>query len=94
MPPAGLGQASIDLVRLVRFISFFFLFGNFPVSVSKVNLWCSLEIKSCLRWAEISCAGIFLQPKPIFRCRQFFVKCIVATMKQIFALVRKIKVKP
>ena len=24
MPPAGLGQASVDLVRLVRFISFFF----------------------------------------------------------------------
>ena len=24
MPPAGLGQASVDLVRLVRFASFFF----------------------------------------------------------------------
>ena len=24
MPPAGLGQASVDLVRLVRFVSFFF----------------------------------------------------------------------
>ena len=24
MPPAGLGQASVELVRLVRFIRFFF----------------------------------------------------------------------
>ena len=66
MPPAGLGQASVDLVRLVRFISFFFLFGNFPVSVSKVNLWCIVEIKSCLRWAEISSVGIFFAAKTHF----------------------------
>ena len=62
MPPAGLGQASVDLVRLVRFISFFFFL--------EISLYQSYQFQKLI-YGVVLKLRVALDGQR-FQCRYFF----------------------